>query len=244
MAEPPMENAAATPPTQTTGGPTLMAEEACAGSEVSEQCGQGGTGREKTAETVAAAEVSAQPVAPGPVTPARAERPRYDCSGTSASNSVSTPVKTPIPQGLESGSGLVTPHRPTSTFRPVDPPSAATSAGAFECSICYEGGEAWVLQTCGHSFHKACLSHWRELHHRSCPMCRAALPRGVGLTPVGHVSPEEPAVDVHFGPSRGAVISAAQRARQAVQQRLMMDQRERDRQAAQAPSSRHATRAA
>uniref|UniRef100_A0A7N0T713 RING-type E3 ubiquitin transferase n=1 Tax=Kalanchoe fedtschenkoi TaxID=63787 RepID=A0A7N0T713_KALFE len=48
-----------------------------------------------------------------------------------------------------------------------------------ECVICLsefeEGERLRMLPRCGHAFHDGCVDHWLG-SHRSCPICRAALP--------------------------------------------------------------------
>ena len=97
-----------------------------------------------------------------------------------------------------------------------------------DCPICFEAmgpSSGRFRTTCKHFFHKRCLSNWRAGHNKKCPLCRQALPRGCGLTPVGHVSPPElpprnANLAAHFGHGEGgAVRSAAQRVRVAMQRR-------------------------
>ena len=43
------------------------------------------------------------------------------------------------------------------------------------CAICLSGTSEFHLTTpCGHHFHHACMTQWRE-HGSACPMCMAAL---------------------------------------------------------------------
>ncbi|CAN6238623.1 unnamed protein product [Urochloa humidicola] len=54
---------------------------------------------------------------------------------------------------------------------------------AGDCAICYEGyldggGAAAVRRlACGHAFHRGCIDSWTAMN-RSCPCCRAPVPRG------------------------------------------------------------------
>jgi hypothetical protein len=120
--------------------------------------------------------------------------------------------------------------RTFSAWAPVTPEPAA------ECPICFEtihAGSAF-RSSCGHGYHKQCLSQWRAMHQHQCPLCRAALPRGVGLTPVNHASPPPhppllPEQTLHFGATRGQVASAAQRVRRSMELRRAMEQEQAQR---------------
>jgi len=40
-----------------------------------------------------------------------------------------------------------------------------------ECVICL-ANEATYRLRCGHQFHEACISRWRDMGHNTCPTCR------------------------------------------------------------------------
>jgi len=106
--------------------------------------------------------------------------------------------------------------------------SAVTPVSSAECSICLEAIHAFFAfrSSCGHVYHKECLSHWRAMHNNKCPLCRAKLPRGYGLTPENYSSPP-PRPSLQDQEQRAQVVTAAQRVRRSMEMSRAMKQQQR-----------------
>ena len=163
------------------------------------------------------------PQTPPPSTPSRRQRSKD--SHSELNGDAATPTRTV----KLFCTGEVTPVK-TPVFERVQ-----------ECPICLERVRVPDISTvtgenalpdhpfrtsCEHTFHLGCLRTWRTHHNKECPLCRSALPKGAGLTPVGHVSP--PPSRIQQDDTRNAVATNAQRVRAAMQRRQLQQHNERN----------------
>lgn len=196
----------------------------------------------------------ALPHQPTVTTPARERVPHpYPGSGTPTRGAeFSTPFRTstgdaPVPQTRNvlmitptrnAAKGLMeTPTRSPAAFK-SSAWATVTPEPAAECPICFEAIHAASAfrSSCGHGYHKQCLSQWRAMHQHQCPLCRAALPRGVGLTPENHASPPPRPPLLPEQAQRAQVATAAQRVRRSMEMRRAMEQQQSQRRQASGPS--------
>jgi hypothetical protein len=52
-----------------------------------------------------------------------------------------------------------------------------TPASTDDCCICQDAGVDFELTPCNHVFHAHCLARWIRSGGRTCPICRASIPR-------------------------------------------------------------------
>lgn len=133
-----------------------------------------------------------------------------------------------MPSPIEGESHHMTPPSSPSSAQLPENAAVTPVSAADACSICLEAIQSEVAfrSSCGHIYHKDCLSHWRAMHHNQCPLCRAALPRGYGLTPENYSSPP-PRPSLQDQEQRQQVATAAQRVRRSMEMRRAMEQQQR-----------------
>ena len=64
----------------------------------------------------------------------------------------------------------------------------ASQIADSDCPICQEtlkSEDAPTRMPCGHTYHRACLTRWLELHN-SCPVCRAPISSGHATSPASN----------------------------------------------------------